>query len=298
MEIKEAILKNLTEISKHYSIRATLLNRKLLSKIMKCMYDHVLLVFKQEESSFPDEKEETQIEPETTPGDKTPSDVLKLPTNGVRNIEVRVLQSFIGLIVSLASIINTRFYIPGETKEVESLRRKAIMNGVLIFVQALITLIISRKLASEPVKEAFRKLQTEVLENVELQDFRLHVYTVFHIMKHRIDHKFEGTSFVILVNDEEKTNLVREHASIAQDKLFIGLKATLEAIFHSKGLKIKIPSFFDSLNDFLNSDYLRSTFLRYKKLIEHTNNPQPHIISSQGDNKKKHVRNLIKQASQ
>jgi hypothetical protein len=41
LEIKDAILKNLTEVSKHYSIRATLLNRKLLSKIMKSMYDHV-----------------------------------------------------------------------------------------------------------------------------------------------------------------------------------------------------------------------------------------------------------------
>ena len=42
LEIKEAILKNLSEISKHYSIRASLLNRKLLSKLMKHMYDHLL----------------------------------------------------------------------------------------------------------------------------------------------------------------------------------------------------------------------------------------------------------------
>jgi hypothetical protein len=60
-----------------------------------------------------------------------------------------VLSSFIGLIVSLASIINTRFYIPGETKEIEALRRKAILNGVLIFVQALITLIISKQFVSD-----------------------------------------------------------------------------------------------------------------------------------------------------
>lgn len=41
LEVKEGIIRNLAEISKHYSIRSALLNRKLLSKIMKSMYDHV-----------------------------------------------------------------------------------------------------------------------------------------------------------------------------------------------------------------------------------------------------------------
>jgi len=41
LDIKEAILKNLAEISKHHSIRGALLNRKLLSKIMKAMYEHM-----------------------------------------------------------------------------------------------------------------------------------------------------------------------------------------------------------------------------------------------------------------
>ena len=41
LEIRESILRNLTEISKHYSIRAALLNRKLFSKIMKGMYEHL-----------------------------------------------------------------------------------------------------------------------------------------------------------------------------------------------------------------------------------------------------------------
>lgn len=51
-----------------------------------------------------------------------------------REGEVRVLQSYVNLIISLASLANTRFYIPGETKEVEALRRKAILNGLLVFV--------------------------------------------------------------------------------------------------------------------------------------------------------------------
>ena len=36
--------------------------------------------------------------------------------------------------ITLGSVSNSKFYIPGETKEVETLRRKAIMNGILIFI--------------------------------------------------------------------------------------------------------------------------------------------------------------------
>ena len=41
-EIKESLLRNLTEISKHHSIRSVLLTRKVLSKLMKHFYDMVL----------------------------------------------------------------------------------------------------------------------------------------------------------------------------------------------------------------------------------------------------------------
>ena len=40
MEIKETIIRNLMEISKHYAIRGTLLNRKLFAKFTKAMLDH------------------------------------------------------------------------------------------------------------------------------------------------------------------------------------------------------------------------------------------------------------------
>lgn len=36
--------------------------------------------------------------------------------------------------ISLASVSHTKFYIPGETKEVDALRRKSITNGMLVFV--------------------------------------------------------------------------------------------------------------------------------------------------------------------
>jgi hypothetical protein len=198
--------------------------------------------------------------------------------------------------VNLASIINTKFYIPGETKEVEALRRKAILNGILIYVQAIITLIISKNQQhlTEQLKDCFRKLQSEVLENVEVQDFRLHVYTVFRIMQSRIDHNFEGSSFVLSINDEEKAILVREFAAIATDRIYLNLKQALEAMYQTKGLKVKIPSFLDTLTDFLNSEYLKSTFSRYKKLIE--NNSAPHIFPQDG-RRKNVMRNLAKQGS-
>ena len=40
-EVREGILKNMVELSRHYSIRGTLLSRKLLSKLMKSMNDHL-----------------------------------------------------------------------------------------------------------------------------------------------------------------------------------------------------------------------------------------------------------------
>jgi hypothetical protein len=53
---------------------------------------------------------------------------------GRDQMDVKVLQNYVSLIITLGSVANTKFYIPGETKEVETLRRKAIMNGILAFV--------------------------------------------------------------------------------------------------------------------------------------------------------------------
>jgi hypothetical protein len=59
--------------------------------------------------------------------------------------------------ITLGSVSNSKFYIPGETKEVESLRRKAIMNGILIFIQAIIQQIIGLDVL-ENVKDVMKKL--------------------------------------------------------------------------------------------------------------------------------------------
>jgi hypothetical protein len=59
--------------------------------------------------------------------------------------------------ITLGSVSSSKFYIPGETKEVESLRRKAIMNGILIFIQAVIQQIIGLDVL-ENVKDVMKKL--------------------------------------------------------------------------------------------------------------------------------------------
>jgi hypothetical protein len=60
--------------------------------------------------------------------------------------------------ITLGSVSNSKFYIPGETKEVESLRRKAIMNGILIFIQAVIQQILGLEFVVDSVKDVMKKL--------------------------------------------------------------------------------------------------------------------------------------------
>lgn len=55
------------------------------------------------------------------------------------------------MVTSLASVSNSKFYIPGETKEVQALRRKAILNGLIIFIQYLVA---TYSAASDLVKDA------------------------------------------------------------------------------------------------------------------------------------------------
>jgi hypothetical protein len=62
----------------------------------------------------------------------------KIVNEQTRGLEIKLVNAYVALIVTLGSVSNNKFYIPGETKEVEGLRRKAIMNGILVFVQAVI----------------------------------------------------------------------------------------------------------------------------------------------------------------
>jgi hypothetical protein len=145
----------MTEISKHYSIRSSLLSRKLLSKLMKSMYEHVhhhmtvtvksnasLASSLQNKSSrsLVDDAIDDEEGKEMAAAHYDSRQNLEKVGNEVAKsqMEVRVVQSYVSLVISLGSVNNTKFYIPGETKEVEALRKKAIMHGILAFVQAII----------------------------------------------------------------------------------------------------------------------------------------------------------------
>jgi hypothetical protein len=132
---------------------------------MKGMYEHLQQTLsKQQHSSQPvtaspikkaTQKEEGEKENVVVEGGATGTPQKKMVIDeskrsleraiaevGKDQMDVKVLQNYVSLIITLGSVTNTKFYIPGETKEVETLRRKAIMNGILAFVQAIIHLII------------------------------------------------------------------------------------------------------------------------------------------------------------
>jgi hypothetical protein len=157
-EIKESLLRNLTEISKHHSIRSVLLTRKVLSKLMKHFYDMVL------EKSADLEEETAHV--------------------------LSVLNQFVSLIITLASVSSNKFYIPGETKEVEALRRKAIGNGLLIMMQAVLSNIKGRAGGSKK-EEIINRFQSEVLDGLDTIDFRQQLYTVYSALKNKLGGKPE-----------------------------------------------------------------------------------------------------------
>lgn len=78
LDIKEQLVKYLIELSKHHSIRNTLLSKKLVTKLYKPLIDS------------------------TTNAEEKP-----------------LLTHFINLLITMCSITNTKYYIPGETKAIE-----------------------------------------------------------------------------------------------------------------------------------------------------------------------------------
>lgn len=55
----------------------------------------------------------------------------------------------------------------------------------------------------------------------------------------------------------------------------------LDQIYLPKALKVKVPAFLDHLDDFVNIEYLKTSFSRYKKILEQT------VIKSGGNEQKK-----------
>lgn len=91
------------ELIRHYSVRQTFLNRKLYSKLIKIILEHTTL----KEGNVPEKK---------------------------------VNNSLISLFIILCSVNTAKYYIPGETKEIELLRRRGILNGAILISDVIVEL--------------------------------------------------------------------------------------------------------------------------------------------------------------
>ena len=185
------------------SIRGTLLSRKLISKLMKSMNDHLQLILtrlqaRDQQSDQQRKSISSQISssiPEIKSSDKLPSEIVsgKSTHSQEKYLDVRIFQAYVSFLTSIASVSSSKFHIPGETKEVQALRRKAILNGILVFTQYLQHQVKGREppllenKQLEGVKEAFSKLQHDVLECLDLSDFRLHLYSIYTILRHKLE---------------------------------------------------------------------------------------------------------------
>jgi hypothetical protein len=89
------------ELNKHYSIRSTLLKKKLFGKVIKAVYEHV-------------------ISTNVTPNEK------------------KVHNNLISVFILICSVNTAKFYIPGETKEIEALRRRGILNGSILISDVIV----------------------------------------------------------------------------------------------------------------------------------------------------------------
>ncbi|CDW75515.1 tubulin-tyrosine ligase family protein [Stylonychia lemnae] len=233
-EIKENIAKYLHELSKHISIRELFLNRKVLSRFTKILIDTMISV------------EDGQINKEYS----------KL-----------LLQQL--LIVS--SISNSKYYIPGETKEIEQLRKKSIMNGVMIISDMIINLCKDT--------EVTQKLKSELFENLEIGDFRLNIFTIYYHFKNYLDsnitqennQNFNGQTSPRTSRETKVQYDVEELKEklkiIEQDLVFMGVISYIDSNF--KQFKSRLPSILEQQIGFFNIDYLITQFERYK--LHYTN---------------------------
>jgi hypothetical protein len=149
LDIRECVVQALTDLARHHSVRRALVSRKVLSKIFKA--------FANQMQNYGGKVTESMIEK-----------------------DLNILQAYVTMMISLASVSPSKFYIPGETKEIESLRHKAILNGLLVFLQYLLKHFVApiHKELPSNLKESFQRLHTEVLDSIDFTDYKLHFYTV------------------------------------------------------------------------------------------------------------------------
>jgi hypothetical protein len=79
---------------------------------------------------------------------------------------------------------------------------------------------------SDGMTESMKRLQFELLETVDAPHFRLHLYTIYGILKHRMTNiKITEENTEIERNKEELSKILND---IANEKLFSQLRITME----------------------------------------------------------------------
>jgi AraC-like DNA-binding protein len=134
-EIRESIVRYIIELAKHHSIRNTILTKKIVSRFFKTIIDELT-------KNTHDVKSETY------------------------------LLSLVQLLILVSSVTNSKFYIPGETKEVEQLRKRSITHGIITMADLITKMNKSQSLT--------KRLTSELLDNLDTIDLKLWIYSVFY----------------------------------------------------------------------------------------------------------------------
>jgi len=101
--------------------------------------------------------------------------------------------------VQLCSLNTSKFYVPGETKEIENLRKKAILNGALVVAEMIVKL--------SPNSSLVQKIQLEIIDNLDLNDIKIHVYAVYLYFKQ-----------MVVNRDQQNMNKTKRRSSIDKEK--------------------------------------------------------------------------------
>ena len=77
----------------------------------------------------------------------------------------------ISLFITLCSVNTAKYYIPGETKEIESLRRKGILNGSILISDVVVELCVNPNIIN--------RIKLELIDNFDANDFKVHFYAIY-----------------------------------------------------------------------------------------------------------------------
>lgn len=76
------------------------------------------------------------------------------------------------LFIQICSINSAKYYIPGETREIEALKRKALLNGAKIVVDIIMKFSKNECLVS--------KLREEFLNKLDITDLKINFYVLYN----------------------------------------------------------------------------------------------------------------------